>query len=121
MTTAKRIAEMKKMLPQHLRWTVAYRRTGRTTRLIEKAKKLCVEGKAVYVLVTEGTEDFFKRAFAGFSGISVENVRRFPEFDWATMTLPRAHQNCVVLVDHFLIEQRFMDVLAELHAYDEDA
>lgn len=39
-------------------------------------------------------------------------------FDWQTMTLVGAHPNCVVLVDHYAIEQTWSRMLEMLHRFD---
>lgn len=51
-------------------------------------------------------------------GIKFETPHSPGNFDWERMRLIGAHPNCVVLVDHHAIEDRFSRVLAMLHAYD---
>jgi hypothetical protein len=105
----------------------AKRQTGRTYRLCKKALELASAGRAVYIIaynnahrVTIVDELWKQSKGAAPNGIKVEVQDRFDEFNWRTMTLPRAHPNCVVLVDHHTIEEKFMRVLEALHQFDEE-
>jgi hypothetical protein len=96
------------------------RYTGRTTRMLEHAKKLDREGRAVYVVVANMNEILRVERLLGadIGGIKVETETSLGNLDWQTMRMLGAHPNCVVLVDHFVIESRFAKALAMLHAYD---
>ncbi len=94
---------------------------GRTTRLLEHAKKLAREGRAVYV-IADNTRDMRRlEILCGEPslGIKFETPRSLGNFDWEQMRLLGAHPNCVVLVDHHAIEDRFARVLEMLHSCDE--
>ena len=82
------------------------RGTGRTTRMIEKAKELALEGRAVYILSANLDEQKRIRKLLGNNdlGISVETSNSISTFRWETMSLLGAHPNCVVLVDHYAVE-----------------
>lgn len=96
------------------------RRTGRTTRMLEHAKKLAREGRAVYVIADNAMD--MRRLEAECNepslGIKFETPHSPGNFDWETMRLIGAHPNCVVLVDHHAIEDRYARILEMLHAYD---
>ena len=96
------------------------RRTGRTTRMLEHARKLSGQGRSVYVVAANQHEaDRLKKLIGdGDHGIKVETSWSLGNFDWDTLTLLGAHPNCVVLVDHYAIESRFSAAIQALHAYD---
>lgn len=96
------------------------RGTGRTTRLLEHAKKLAREGRAVYVIAGNARDALRLQMLCGEPtlGIKFETPRSPGNFDWEQMRMIGAHPNCVVLVDHHAIEDRFARVLEMLHAYD---
>lgn len=98
------------------------RATGRTTRMIEKAKELENEGYAVYVLTATHAHagDLLKRLPKNTS-IKVENsasVGGLDRLDWGRMLMPGMHPNCRVLVDHYAIERYIDPMMEELHRYD---
>jgi hypothetical protein len=102
------------------------RQTGRTTRMLARAKQLAASGRAVYIIAANYAEAQRLVAALGgdrpsvsIGGIKVETPETCGNFDWLTLTLRGSHQNCVVLVDHHAIESRFAAVLQELHAYDQ--
>ena len=99
------------------------RATGRTTRMLEHAKKLAREGRAVYVIADNTRDARRLQMLCGEPtlGIKFETPPTIGNLDWEHMQLRGAHPNCVVLVDHYAIEDRFARVLAMLHAYDEPA
>ncbi len=100
------------------------RKTGRTTRMLEEALRLAGEGYAVYVVVAPGDQRRVMDALTLLGkprrGIKVETEAGLGNFDWQTMTLRGAWPNCVVLVDHYVIEQRFGAMLDMLRRFDED-
>lgn len=83
------------------------RQTGRTTRMLEKAKKLAQEGRAVYILAANRAERSRLKALLGINdlGISVEALSALSNFDWNNLSLRGAHPNCIVLVDHYALER----------------
>jgi hypothetical protein len=96
------------------------RGSGRTTRMLAKAKELAAKGRAVYIIAADEVHAQCLAALipeADTLGIKFESS--FFAFDWITMRTRGAHPNCVFLVDHYAIESRFENVLAELHRYDE--
>lgn len=98
------------------------RGTGRTARMLAEALRLNKAGRAVYVIV-EGTHMAreFRRMLDKQSpghAVQFETEASLPNFHWHTVQLRGAHANCVVLVDHWVIERRFRRVLAELHRFD---
>ena len=86
------------------------RRTGRTTRMMQKAIELAKAGRAVYVMfLTQCEIDSVKSQFniKPELGIKLETPSSLPNFDWETLTLKGAHPNCIVLVDHHVIESKW--------------
>lgn len=99
-------------------YTQAARRTGRTTRMLDDAKRLTDDGHAVYIIAANGPQAMeFRRELSDRPEIKVEC--RPPEgFNWQTMRVVGAHPNCVFLVDHYAIENKFDTMLKMLHRYD---
>ncbi len=100
---------------------LSLRATGRTTRMLEEAKRLASEGRAVYVIadnITDARRLQMQCNAPKNSGIKFETAREFREFDWDNMRVMGAHPNCAFLVDHHAIEDRYHAVLKELHCYD---
>ena len=102
------------------------RQTGRTTRMIQRALRLCWEDKrAPYIIAANERQRVLIRhmvedlAAGKPHGVKVETWNSLLGFSCETMTAPLMHKNCVVLVDHFAIENRFALLLEELHRYDE--
>ena len=95
------------------------RQTGRTTRMLEDARRLANEGAAVYVVF-----DTVDQAFCSITendrrlGIKGETPETLGNFDFDTLRPKGAWPNCVVLVDHWVIEKRFAPLLEMLHRYD---
>lgn len=94
------------------------RQSGRTTRMLEDARRLSREGRAVYVIAANGQHAATLRGELNDKSISVETVHTLGNFDWVTMSLRGAHPNCCVLVDHYAIESRFSLMLEMLKRYD---
>lgn len=93
--------------------------SGRTTRMLEHAKQLNAQGKAVYVVVANQRQaDHFTALHRDTPSIKFETPQSLGNFDWQTLTLTSAWPNVVVLVDHYAIESRFGPLLKMLHAYD---
>lgn len=94
------------------------RGTGRTTRMLEHAKRLEAEGKTVCVVMAgHGGVNLTKKLLGKSSKIFVFSATGC-DFRWDTMRPWGAGTNTVVLVDHYAIEQHFADVLEMLHRYD---
>lgn len=94
------------------------RHSGRTTRMLQHANQLAKEGRAVYVVV----DPHMVKSIAtqgSHSGVSIETLGSLGEsFDWTTMRVRGMHPNCVVLVDHHVIEQHFSKILEMWTRYD---
>jgi hypothetical protein len=99
-------------------------RTGRTTRMLQEAIRLSNKGHAVYVVGADSRHaKLLQIALDTLSppldhGIKFEDAERFPSLDWNTMRMLRAHPNCRVLVDHWVIESRYAAMLEMLHRFD---
>lgn len=100
--------------------------TGRTTRMLQEAIRLALAGRAVYVVGANSAHaKTLEAQLAALSpperhGIKFEDATRFPELDWNTMTIRRAHPKCVVLVDHYAIERGIALMLEMMHRFDAD-
>lgn len=98
------------------------RQTGRTTRMLADAVRLAKGGRAVYVIAANKREAERLQQLVGEEvrelGIHFEIPRSPGNFSWTAMALIGAHQNCVVLADHYAIELEFSRVLEMLHRYD---
>jgi len=96
------------------------RQTGRTTRMLEDAKILARRGRSVYVVGANKAQASIFKEIAGPEarelGIQFESESLL-NIDWSTMQF-MANPNCVVLVDHSVIESKFGAVLEMLHRYD---
>jgi hypothetical protein len=97
------------------------RNTGRTSRMLERARQLSHQGRAVYVIAAtqRHADDLRYQLGPDANGIKVETIGSVGiRLNWETLTLDGAHRNCVVLVDHYAIESRFGAILDELIRYD---
>ena len=96
------------------------RQTGRTTRMLAEAVKNEAAGRAVYVVAAnEHHAEHLRGMLPKGTTIKVETAHQLGNLEFKTLRLRGAHQNCVVLADHFAIEQEIGRVLLnELHAYD---
>ena len=96
------------------------RGAGRTTRMLEEARRLNGEGRAVYVIAANKKHAETLREQFGDESNSVkfETFDSLGNFNWNNFHLAGAHPNCVVLADHFAIESQFSRMLEMLHRYD---
>lgn len=99
--------------------------TGRTTRMMEEAIRQAKEGRAVYVLcATMDHAKTLEREWADRIdglGIKIETPTSVGGWDWENMTpTHRVHQNCLFLVDTWVIEKHFSRMLNMLHRWDPD-
>lgn len=97
----------------------ALRCTGRTTRMLAKAKQLADEGKSVYVAFANEAQAGIAKRQAADDRIRFGTTRS-PLFDWDTMRHRGFSAEQVVLVDHYAIEGRFGKVVDRLHEWDGD-
>lgn len=96
------------------------RQTGRSTRLLEKAMYEAMCGRAVYVVaLTDAHAKDLRYRFGVLwekhqggrpHGVKFETPGRLGNFDWRTMSLPLAHPNCVLLLDHTVVERRIAHI-----------
>lgn len=89
--------------------------------MLKEAVELAEQGRAVYVMAANHhqagmLEDAIGREKAQKLGIKFEGDLH--QFDWNTLRIRGSHPNCVFLIDHYLIEQRFSNILSILHRYD---
>ena len=97
------------------------RRTGRTYRMLEEAKRLSRMGFAVYVVAAyEVQAVHFKDKLKDYPAIRVETFSTLDNLDHTTLRLRGAWPNCRVLVDHYAIEREYAGILEELVRYDRE-
>jgi len=100
----------------------AKRRTGRTSRMLERARQFARDGRAVYVIAHDENHAHTLRRMLGSDeggGIKVESAGSlWNSLDWERLTLRGAHPNCVVMVDHYAIESRYSAIINEWLRYD---
>lgn len=98
------------------------RQTGRTTRMLDHARELSKQQRAVYIVAANERHAVMLRKQLGDEphGIKVETEDSLGNLDWETLTMRWAHPNCVLLVDHYAIESRFGRALEMLTRYDVD-
>lgn len=100
-------------------------RTGRTTRMLEHAIWLAGQGRAVYVAVGSKFQGKALEAQRGIKAAWSTSIKIEPYHDldinWETMTLRGAHKNCVLLIDHFVIEKKFFRMLQMQEQYDPES
>lgn len=100
------------------------RGSGRTWRMIKEAFRQARMGNVVYIVVSSLHEISRIKQYPEFrkpenQGLTVKvDVPESLGFDWYSMSSPRAHSNCVFLVDHLAIEDRFRLMLNELHRFE---
>lgn len=97
--------------------------TGRTTRMMNEAKRLAAAGRAVYVIAL--SREHARQLERSLSVEEAELAIKFETVDSPgnlefepSPYLRGAHPNCVVLVDHSVIERRYACILYELHRWD---
>lgn len=98
------------------------RATGRTTRMLADAIAQARAGRAVYVVAANLSHARVLQDMAGEEArqlsIKFETGHTLGNLDWRRMRLIGAHTNCVVLVDHHVIETEFAAMLEMLRRYD---
>ena len=95
------------------------RRTGRTTRMLEEAVRQAKAGRAVYVVMTRGMQQMYKRnPLYEKLGIRLEVLAGL-NIEWSpVLRLRGAHPNVLLLVDHHVIEQEFGGILRAWTQFD---
>lgn len=93
--------------------------TGRTTRMLEEALKLSSLGRDVCVIVERGAAKYFGRN-PKYLRLKFEpaEITAGPAFCWESLRFRGSHQNCEVLIDHYVIERRFSSLLAMYTRFD---
>jgi hypothetical protein len=100
------------------------RYTGRSTRMLKEAIRLSGKGYAVYVMGSDTRHaKLLELMLEGLNplehhGIKFECPESLPHFDWRTMTLANTWPNVKVLVDHWVIENRYRYMLDMLYQFD---
>jgi hypothetical protein len=94
------------------------RGTGRTYRMMIRARIEEGRGRAVYVIAANHSEKQRLEAMIPEERTSIKVEVPDNTFDWQRLTVPGAHPNCVFLVDHYAIESHFALVLEMLHRFD---
>lgn len=106
----------------------ALRRTGRTTRMLERAVELAKKGKRVCVVVKSHDKNSIKSQLQdmwaacmpyGHGSISVTTADE--SFDWNTMRVVGSSFEVVHLIDHWVLESRYRQVIDRLHEFDPPA
>ena len=92
------------------------RATGRTTRMLEEAKQLADAGHIVCLVfhTARYANDVRLKQTEHPPLIKYESASSI-NFDWFTMTI--RGEDCIVLVDHYAIEQRYSQI-EMLHRFD---
>lgn len=88
-------------------------RTGRTMRMIEEAKSLHAEGRAVYVIFLNDTQaKYWEEELKEYKGLSVETVESIGKdaIDWSTLRVRYSWPNCEFLFDSVIIENKIMEM-----------
>ena len=94
----------------------ALRATGRTTRLIEEAKRLQEQGKPVVVVVATAHQVNEIKIKTGDT-IPVLHTQS-AEWDWNEMRQYGRSLETEYLIDHYAIEKKYAKVLQALHRFD---
>lgn len=113
------------------------RASGRTTRMLEAAIQEAEAGRAVYVIAADSRQKVMlehrldqllkmkiprrkgeQPLHGERMGIQFDTPESAANFSWETLRLMGMHPNCVVLVDHYAIEERFKKILETLHRFD---
>lgn len=102
------------------RYVESLRGTGRTTRLIEEAKRLASSGFDVYIIVASPYDIARIKADLENNPNNIKVLHANSQnFQWDTLRVYGASPDSIVLVDHNAIERKFYHILGMLHAFDE--
>ncbi len=93
------------------------RRTGRTSRMLDEAKRLASDGVPVTVIASTHSHANVMRAQCHGYAIEFLSFGCVLNFDWQEMRF-RGDRETVVLVDHHVIERAFSRILEMLHRFD---
>lgn len=95
--------------------------SGRTTRMLEKAKEIASTGKKVVVVAANLDHcwwfETYKLPDYRELGIAFVSAPSMPASFWATGKCDLCAKDAVFLVDHYAIEMNLSFALKELHAY----
>lgn len=96
-----------------------YRGSGKTTRMLETAKRLADEGRAVYLVFPSIDQAIhIRKVLSDYPSIKVETINSLTNLNWESMTLKGAFPNCVVLVDPSVIDFKFNNLLDMYFRFD---
>lgn len=90
--------------------------------MMQHAHQLAENGRAVYVVALNQLHvESLRRVVKPGSGIKIESFEEIEqELDIYNCRLRYGHPNCVVLLDHAVIERYFLQLLNQLHAFDSE-
>jgi hypothetical protein len=98
--------------------------------MLKQAIMLTLKGRAVYIIGRDSGHNETMRTMLDalliedvhgpMNSIKFETLYTLDNFDPVKMKLIGAHPNCIVLVDHAVIESRYNLLIAELHRYDNE-
>ena len=93
--------------------------TGRTTRMLAEARRLRDSGRAVYV-VLHSRQMCKMYDTPENDGLRFETLDSLRTLDLRSGRLVGAHPNCVVLMDHYVVEDRYSWMVQQLTAFDQE-
>lgn len=95
-----------------------YKASGRTNRMIEHAKKLHAEGRAVYLVFSdEGQRRYWLNELKDYRGLSCETTKTLgiKPHELRELRTQGSWPNCIFLFDHFILEREIYSELLSLH------
>ncbi len=98
------------------------RQTGRTTRMLEEALyQARVQGRAVYVVMPYENLRELYASNPKYHCLRFETLHSLRTLDLRTGRLVGAHPNCLVFVDHSVLEMHFSWLVAQSTRFDAPA
>lgn len=97
------------------------RGTGRTTRMLEHAKRMAGLGQTVYVIAVDARDARRLEMLIGAPELGINVMPGLSAEEWDRLAVTGASLDSAVLVDHHAIEARYARQLEMLHAYDAPA
>lgn len=95
------------------------RTTGRTTRMLEKAKELSAQGKMVFILVSSDYDLLRMREKLGAECPATIELLETANLNVFTLKKRGLHYNHTVLIDHEAIRANYLCLLEEYFSYNE--
>lgn len=97
------------------------RQTGRTTRMLIDAIHYTTLGKKVFIVVASYAQAINLKSNINCNIINDLDINfilhNSPTLDWNTLTI-KGIKDCVVLVDHYVIESKFSKILDMFYTYN---